>query len=89
MEIKIWRLDEPFNIEKKIKIKKYIIAFCKDILLNNLANSPQLFYIEIYRTTHHNFYYYFTIKFWRSLTGSINQSITEYKVLNLVKVPYP
>ena len=37
---------------------------------------------------HQNFYYYFTIKFSKSLTAWINQTITQYKVLNLVKVPY-
>ena len=37
---------------------------------------------------HQNFYYYFTIMFLKSLTAWINQTITQYKVLNLVKVPY-
>ena len=48
-----------------------------------------IFYIGIYRTIHQNFNVIFWISIWRSLTVQTNQSITRYKVLNLLLGPLP
>jgi hypothetical protein len=45
-------------------------------------------YIGFYRAIHQNFIINFWIMFLKSLNEWINQSITQYKVLNLLQVPY-
>ena len=52
------------------------------------ASIPQLFNIGIYRTIHQNFIIIFWIYFSLSLTAWINQTISLYKVLALLQVPY-